>query len=216
MILQPGDPQWVRERIGKLTGSRMKDVLDFTKKGEPGADRKKYLMELVAERMTDAAVDHYVSDDMRFGLEWEAQAIEEYEALSGNIVLPAGWHRHPTIEHFGATPDGFVGDEGTIEVKCPRTTTFLNWKCDGKVPEQHIPQMIVECLVTRRAWCDFVAFDPRIQNPKARIFIRRFTPTPEQFAWIESEAVKFLKEVDDLFWKVVEGAPIGEPQAAAS
>jgi hypothetical protein len=219
MMLLPGSPQWVKERIGKLTASRMADVLSVSKakgkEGTPLKSRIDYAMELVAERMTDSAMNHFVSDDMKWGLEWEAAAIEEYEAVTGRIVEVAGWHSHPHIENFGGTPDGLVGREGTIQVKCPRSNTYVSWRLAGVVPEQHIPQMIVELLVTRREWCDFVAFDPRVQNPRGRLFIRRFTPTPEQRAWVESEAVRFLKEVDAMFTAVVE-APVESGATAAA
>jgi hypothetical protein len=105
---------------------------------------------------------------------------------------------HPSIEHLGASPDGLVGSDGLIEIKCPTTGTHLQTILDGVVPTQHYPQMILQAACTGREWVDFVSFDPRVDEPH-QLFVRRFYPTKEQIAEVESEAIQFLAEVDVMF-----------------
>ena len=205
MMVPPGTSEWIMSRKGCLTGSRMAAALSFRKDGKESAERAKLKIELLAERMTDIAVDHYVSPAMQWGLDWEPHAIEAYEAATGNIVQPAGYVPHPHIEYFGATPDGLINSDGVFEAKCPTTPTHLNWILAGVVPAEYKPQMIVECLVSRRRFADFVSFDPRMPAPR-RLFYRRYEPTPVEFAEIESAAVKFLAELDAMCTQVVEAA----------
>ena len=189
---------WLRERAGKLTASRMLDAMDYLKNGKPSARRTQLMRELLAERLTGDSVRHYVNDAMAWGLEKEADAIVAYESETGVIVSPAGYYDHPRIDNLGATPDGTVPG-GLVEIKCPTTPTFVEWTMDAVVPDEHRPQMIVQLACTGRAWCDFVAYDPRIRDARRRLFIRRYTPTPDEIAAVEAEAVKFLDELDAMF-----------------
>lgn len=190
---------WLNARAGKLTGSRMKDAMSFRKDGKPSAERTKYMHELLAERLTGDSVRHYVTDAMRWGLENEADAKAAYETFTGEIITPCRYYDHPSIDLFGATPDGLLSGDGLIETKCPQTQTFVEWVFAGVVPEEHKPQMIVQCACTGRSWVEFVAFDPRIKRPQHRLFIRRYTPTAEEIATVEAAAVQFLSELDELF-----------------
>lgn len=189
---------WLRARAGKLTASRMRDAMDFLKNGSPSAKRSQLMRELLAERLTGDSVRHYVTDAMTWGIEREAEAKAAYEAETGIIVAEAGFYDHPRIDNLGATPDGLLPG-GLIETKCPTTATFVEWRMAGVVPEEHKPQMIVQCVCTGRAWCDFVAFDPRIKNPAHRLFIRRYEPTAEEIAKVEAAAEQFLSELDAMF-----------------
>lgn len=201
---QPDTPQWYAARRGCLTASRMADVLAIKKDGKPTAERQRYLIELVAERMTGNAVTHYVTDAMQWGIDREPHAVAEYEAVSGNMAMGSGFYLHDRIEFFGATPDREVDSDGLIEVKCPTTSTYVGWLMADVVPEQHKPQMLAQLAVTGRKWCDFVAFDPRVMaGPK--LFVRRFQPAPEEIAAVEDAAVKFLAEVDAAFDAVTGG-----------
>src|SRR5438309_502686 len=112
---RPNTPEWVAARRGCLTASRMKDVLDVLKTGKPGAARQKYMMELVAERMTGSALDHYVTDAMQWGLDHEDEAVVAYEELSGSDCKVSGFYRHDMIEFFGASPDREIGNDGLLE-----------------------------------------------------------------------------------------------------
>jgi putative phage-type endonuclease len=176
----------------------MGDVMAVLKNGKPAEARTAYLRQLVAERMADAATEFYVSEPMRWGIEQEAPAAELYEVTTGDIVLPAPFVPHPEIENFGASPDRFVGSAGLIEVKCPTTVNYVAWRQSGEIPERYRWQMTAQLACTGRAWCDFVAYDPRVVYGSP-IWIKRFEPTAEEIAKCEAAARAFLEEVDALF-----------------
>lgn len=203
---------WLARRAGKLTASRMADAMDFLKGGRPSAKRTGYMKDLLAERIADANARHYVSPAMEHGILYESDALMAYEAATGNLVgdprlfAELGVFDHERIENFAASPDGMLDDGGLIETKCPTTSTFVDWKLAGVVPEEHKPQMIAQCACSGRKWVDFVAFDPRIREESRRLFIRRFVPTVEEIAAIETAAETFLTELENLFDQFVNAA----------
>jgi predicted phage-related endonuclease len=202
MILQT-DPGWLPERRGRLTASRMNDALAFLKNGKESEARRKYKVELVAERMVDVAVDRYVSPAMQRGLDLEPDARAAYEAHSGNLCGPAALVHHPRIEWFSATPDAFVDADGLAEFKVPQVTTYVEWIAGGIIPEQHIAQLTVQLACTGRQWVDFAAYCPEMPPPR-RLFVRRFAPTPAEIADCEAAASAFLAEVEAMFVAVTE------------
>ena len=189
---------WLAARCGLVTASRMNDVLDIRKDGKPGAGRKRYMAELVAERITGQVCDHPVTGPMLRGREQQPNACAAYEAATGNIVGPEMFVTHPTIEFAGATPDGTVDDDGLVEFKVPLTHNFVDW-----VPEQHVAQLTWQIACTRRTWVDFCAFSPEIHGP-AGLHIVRFQPTAEQIADIEATVREFLAQVEVAFRAVTE------------
>ena len=199
---------WLSARAGKLTASRMRDAMEFRKDGKPGAARVKLMHEILAERMTGDSVRHFVTDAMQWGMEREAEARAAYEAHAGDLVADAGFYDHPRIDLFGATPDGLLGRDGLIEIKCPQTATFVAWRMAGVIPEEHKPQMLAQLACTGRRWCEFVAFDPRVKNPAHRLFIRRLTPAVEEIAAIETAAEGFLAEVEALWEALTTGGSL--------
>lgn len=198
---EQGSGAWLRERIGHLTASRMAAAMSFRKDGKEGADRAALKIAILSERLADVATEHYVTPAMQWGLEQELFAKAAYEELSGNLIRPAGFIHHPAIEFFGASPDGLIDADGLIETKCPTTQTHVAWLFGGVVPSEHKPQMLAQLACTRRAWCDFVSFDPRLP-PKKQLFVRRFEPKPEEIAECEAAAIKFLQEVESMFEQV--------------
>ena len=190
-----GSSEFVRARIGHCTASRVKDVLGI---GGP-AKREKYLHDIVAERLIDAATDHYVSADMEWGLLTEPEAKHEYAKRTGLKLRDTEFTLHPKIEFFGATPDSLIGESGLAEFKCPRTANFIRWKLSDEIPKEHKPQMIAQLLCTGREWCDFVAYDPRIRKADARMFVLRFVPTDKEMLAVETAVKEFLAEVEQMF-----------------
>jgi hypothetical protein len=199
---------WMNQRCGKLTASRMAAAMTFLKqtkaeieKKEPpkeSAARRDLKVEILAERMTGDMVSKYVSREMQWGIDQEPYAKAAFEAKTGLIITDCGFIDHPRIDLCGASPDGFVSDGLLIEIKCPSTSTMINYILDGVVPEQYIPQMTLQSSVTGKdVW--FCAYDPRIKHESKQLFIRKFSPTPEQIQKVETEAVKFLAEVDQMF-----------------
>lgn len=190
-----GTNQWHAARRGCLTASRMADAIAVLKNGKPSEARRKLMFDLLAERMTGNAVDHFVTPAMQWGIDQQAAATAAYEAETGELVGPEVFVLHPSIDWFGATPDGLVGSDGLIEIKCPTTPKFLAWRIAGEVPEEHRPQMLAQLACTGRRWVDFAAFDPRVQKGP-QLFIRRFQPERAEIERIEAGARDFLAELD--------------------
>jgi exodeoxyribonuclease (lambda-induced) len=113
---------------------------------------------------------------------------------------------HPTIEHAGSTPDGFIGADGLVEFKVPMPVTYTRWRMAGEIPDEHVPQLLFQLACTRRQWVDFVAYCPEATDERLRLFIRRFEPKPEQIEEIEAKAVAFLVEVEAAFQHMTESA----------
>ena len=201
---EQGTSQWLRSRLGCLTASRMADAMSFTKKGDPTEARKKYQFELMAERMTDVMVERYVTPAMQHGIEYESVARNTYEIITGIMVQSCGFALHDEIEYCGASPDGLIGDDGLIEIKCPSTQNYIEWYLSGEIPEKHKPQMLLQLAVTKRKFVDFIAFDPRIPAHN-QIFIKRYEPTQEEITKVQAEAIRFLDEID-LMWELMHHA----------
>jgi predicted phage-related endonuclease len=197
-MIPQDSPSWVPARVGNLGASQIGMAIKRTKSGWSDS-RTTLAYQIVAERVTGIAASHFVTDAMQWGLDNEAAACELYEARSGNLTQKAGWFQHPTIEHFGATPDRLIDSDGLLEAKCPTTVKYIGWRRDGVVPEEHQPQMLAQLACTGRKYVDFVAFDPRIQDPKLQLFVRRFEPPREKIAEVEEQAREFLAYVETLF-----------------
>lgn len=189
-----GSAEWIAQRIGKVTASRVADVVAKTKSGY-SASRANYMAELVIERLTGRAADRFVSAEMAWGTEKEPEARERYEFMIGAPVAQTGFIDHPTILMAGASPDGRVGDDGLVEIKCPNSATHLETLLSGKVPARYYTQMTWQIACERRAWCDYVSFDPRFP-PGLNIFIKRHERDPRFVVELETEVRTFLAEVD--------------------
>jgi len=194
---QQGTGAWFNQRTGKITASRMASAMSYLKGGGDSAARKDLKIEILAERLTDSIVPKFVNSAMQWGIDHEAMAKEAFEAKTGLKVTDVGFIDHPMIENLGASPDGFVSDGRAIEIKCPTTSTHLKYLLGGVIPEEYKPQMSVQSACTGKAvW--FASFDPRMPKGK-QLFIRLYEPTTDEIKNVESEAVKFLDEVEQMF-----------------
>jgi putative phage-type endonuclease len=188
--------EWFSARLGKVTASRVADVLAKIKSGE-SASRKNYKMELVVQRLTGKAGESFTNAAMEWGTEQEPFARMAYEAHTSTFVKEEGFVDHPTIEGFGCSPDGIVG-EGLIEIKAPNTANHIETVLDNKAPSKYIPQMQCQMAVTGAKWCDFVSFDPRVPED-LQLFVVRVERDQEYIDSMEVEVKQFLSEVLDLF-----------------
>ena len=188
--------EWFAARLGKITASRVADVLAKIKSGE-SASRKNYKMELVVQRLTGKAGESFTNAAMEWGTEQEPFARMAYEAHTGTFVKEEGFVDHPTIEGFGCSPDGIVG-EGLIEIKAPNTANHIETVLENKAPSKYIPQMQCQMAVTGAKWCDFVSFDPRVPED-LQLFVVRVERDQEYIDSMEVEVKQFLSEVLDLF-----------------
>lgn len=187
---------WLSARVGRITASRMVDVMAKPKRGDKElACRRDYRMELVCERLTGKAAEHYVSRDMDWGSEQEPFARSAYEVLAETMVDEIGFVLHPTMDFAGASPDAMVGEDGMLEIKAPKTATHLEWRLAGVVPEEHEPQMMWGLACTGREWADFVSFDPRLPQG-LRFFVKRLMRDEVRIAEMETAVNQFHAEVE--------------------
>jgi len=192
--------EWFTARLGKVTASRVADLVGKTKTGY-SATRDNYMAQLVVERLTQTKAESYTNAAMQWGTDQEPFARAAYEAAQGVMVEEVGFVPHPTIEWAGASPDGLVGDDGLVEIKCPNTATMIETLLSQKVPGKYFIQMQFQLACTGRKWCDYVAFDPRMPA-KAQMFVRRVDRDDEYIAHLEEEIAKFLVEVESQVQKL--------------
>lgn len=198
--MEQGSLEWVKIRLGKATASRVADVMAKTKTGV-SASRANYLTELVVERLTNQKAESFTNEYMQWGTDTEPQARMAYEAFKSVLVDEVGFIDHPSIDNFGCSPDGLVGDDGLIEIKCMSSKNAVETLISGKAPSKYIPQMQTQMAVTGRQYCDFVSFDPRLPDD-LQLFIVRVERDDEYIAKLEEEVSAFLKEVDETVTKL--------------
>ena len=195
MIVQ-GSPEWFAQRLGKVTASRVADVIAKTKTGY-STSRENYMVELALERITGQQQESFTNSAMQWGTDTEPMARAAYEVLTGELVLETGMVRHPRIEMSGASPDGLVGTDGLLEIKCPNSTTHITTLRTKKPAGKYITQMQWQLACTDRAWCDFVSYDPRMPEG-LQLFTTRIQRDDKLIAELEGEVVQFLDEVAGL------------------
>jgi putative phage-type endonuclease len=190
---EQGSPEWFAARIGKVTASRIADVVAKTKTG-PSASRANYMAELLAERLTGVTAESFKSDAMKWGTENEPDARAAYEFYRNETVTEVGFVLHPNIDQSGASPDGFVGDDGLVEIKCPNTATHMDTLLGKMVPAKYVNQMQWQMACTGRQWCDFVSYDPRMPE-HLRMFVKRMPRDDKRIKELETEVAGFLLEI---------------------
>lgn len=198
--MEQGSTEWLQARCGLVTASRVADVVAKTKSGY-SASRATYMGELIAERLTGVPTQGYTNAAMQWGTEKEPLAREAYAAQTFDDVIQVGFVLHPRISMTGCSPDGLVGDEGLIEVKCPQSSTHIDTLLSGKVPAKYETQMLWQMACTERAWCDYVSWDPRLP-PEMQLFVKRLERDDARIAELEQEVTAFLAELDEKVGKL--------------
>jgi putative phage-type endonuclease len=207
MIEQRTD-EWFQQRLGKVTASRISDVIAKTKTGV-STSRQNYLVQLVSERITGKKGDSFVNQAMLDGIERESAARALYERTRGVSVTEVGFFDHPIIKNSGASPDGAVNAEeegkyaGLIEIKCPIETTHTNTLMSKSVPSKYIPQMQWQLACTGAKWVDFVSYNPNFPE-ELQLFVARVDRDDTYIGELEAEVVKFLDEVEQTIIKLKE------------
>lgn len=192
-----GSQEWLSARAGKVTASRIEDVIAKIKTGE-AADRRDYRTQLVAEILTGTPQESgFVNAEMQWGIDQEPLAGAAYQIANDVLIDKVGLVLHPDIDRAAASPDGLVGPDGMLEIKCPKTATHLNYLMDGVVPKGYQPQMLWQMACTGRAWCDFVSYDPRLPA-NMRLFVKRLPRDEARIAELEKEVNAFLDSVDKM------------------
>lgn len=195
-MIEQGSSEWHAVRCGKVTASRIADMLAKTKTGW-GASRANYRAQLIAERLTGSVAESFTSAAMQWGTDTEPDAASAYAFFQGVDPQPCGFFTHPAIAMSGASPDRLIGDDGLIEIKCPNTATHIATLISGNVPGAYHLQMQWQMACTGRQWCDFVSYDPRMPD-EMRLFVRRVERCPVTIADTEREVRVFLGEIDGM------------------
>jgi putative phage-type endonuclease len=188
-----GSAEWYAIRIGKVTASRVADVVAKTKTGW-GASRANYMAELIAERLTGEPAEKYTNAAMQWGTDKEPEARAAYEFRTDATVEEIGFVHHPRIENTGASPDGLIGIDGLVEIKCPNTNTHIETLLGGSVPSKYITQMQWQMACCDRRWCDFISFDPRMPE-SMRLFVQRVPRDGVLITSLETDVMSFLDEL---------------------
>jgi len=205
-MIEQRTEEWFQQRLGKVTASRISDVIAKTKTGV-STSRQNYLVQPVSERITGKKGDSFVNQVMLDGIEREGAARELYMRTKGASVTEVGFFDHPTIAMSGASPDGAVNSEeegkyvGLIEIKCPIETTHTNTLISKSVPSKYIPQMQWQLACTGAKWVDFISYNPNFPV-ELQLFVSRVDRDNDYIAELEDEVVKFLDEVDQIILKL--------------
>ena len=197
--VEQGTPEWFALRLGKVTASRLKDVIATTKTGY-STSRDKYMTQLLLERITNIVAESYTNDAMTWGTEQEPFARAKYEGLASTLVEQVAFVNHPTIPMSGASPDGLVMDDGLVELKCPMSHTHLE-SILGGIDDQYMPQVQWQMAVTERSYTDLCSYDPRFPE-HLQLVVKRINRDDDYIAKLEKEVIKFLAELDDKVNKV--------------
>jgi putative phage-type endonuclease len=186
--------EWFEKRRGKVTASRIGDLLATIRNGNWAASRRNYAAELVTERLTGRTAPGFQSEHMQYAIEHEPLARDAYMRKTGFDVKEVAFVDHPRILYSGASPDGLVFDEGLIEIKCLNTANQIELLLKGEVDEKYRLQMVWQMACTGRQWCDFVAYEPNLP-PEMQLFIKRFQRDDKEIHHLENEVEIFLNEV---------------------
>lgn len=186
--------EWYSARLGKVTASRVADVMARTKSG-PAASRDNYMMQLLCERLTGKKEESFTTAAMQRGVELEAVARSAYEVDAGVMVIETGFCVHAAVSGFGASPDGLVGTDGLVEIKCPNTKQHVEFLRTGKPEGKYVWQMMAQMACTDRAWCDFVSFDDRMPEELQFSRVRIYRDAEEEKAMMAAIR-QFLAELD--------------------
>jgi putative phage-type endonuclease len=192
-MIEQGSEAWFAMRLGCATASRIVDIMAKTKTG-PSASRVGYAAQLVAERLTGNVEPSFSNAAMAWGTATEPHARNAYSFRQDVDVAQVGFIPHPTIMHSGASPDGMIGDDGMLEIKCPNTATHVDTLLRGTVPAKYVVQMQWQLACTGRAYCDFASYDPRLPETM-RLFVRRVPRDAEHIATLEAGVAEFLAEI---------------------
>ena len=176
------------------------------------ASRDNYKAQLVAERLTGCVTPGFTNAAMIHGTETEPEARRAYEFFVDRDVQQVGFIPHPAIEMSGASPDGLVGDDGLLELKCPNTATHIETLLTGRIPDKYHKQMQFQMACTGREWCDFASYDPRMPE-RMRLFVKRIPRDEGEIAEIEREVSVFLSEIADTVARLEEACEAREMAA---
>jgi putative phage-type endonuclease len=194
MEIEQGSPEWFAARLGKATASNFNAIIARGAKEAFLAGRKNYRAQLVIERMTGKTPDRFSNDAMMWGRDTEALARLMYTLRTGRPVQQVGFIQHPEIM-AGASPDGYLPEDGRLEIKCPNTATHIETLKAKEMPPEYKAQVQGQLWITAGEWSDFMSFDPDMPE-RSQIFIQRIERDEPFIEMLRNEVGEFLLEVD--------------------
>mgnify|MGYP003685360271 FL=1 len=194
MEAKQGSEEWINERLGKITASVIHKIWN-----DKSTKTKGILANSLAfERLTGKRVKSLVTDAMKRGLAIEPDAREAYEHHTKNKVHLSGFISHPNIQNAGASPDGLIGSEGLIEIKCLNVKNHNAIVSSKKIPKNYYYQIQFQLACCERNWADFVAYNP---DAESSLFIQRVSPNEKVIEALHSKVKLFLLTVNDIYFK---------------
>jgi putative phage-type endonuclease len=187
-----GTEEWLKKRLGKITGSTIHKIMSLK---ENSSTRAKLLQDLTLERISGSPTKNIVTGPMARGLELESEARNAYELKNQKVIL-TGFINHPTIKEAGASPDGLVGEDGLIEIKCLNIKNHNEIVNKQNLPKQYNLQIQFQLACTNRAWCDFVAYHPESDHS---LYVKRVLPEYDLIKEIHEKAIIFVSEVEEKY-----------------
>ena len=209
--LPQGSAEWLQARAGRVTASRIADVLSRSRdKKSEGSMRRNYKAQVACEILTGRpmADTGFKSKAMEAGVEREPDAATAYEVSSGEFVDTVGLVLHPDTPRAAASPDRLVGTEGLLQIKCPYPATHIDTLLGEPIANEYLLQMQWEMVCTGRKWCDFASFNPDFPSAK-QLHVQRIARDEKRILEITAEVTQFNREVDELVQKLG-GAPASE------
>jgi len=193
--MQQGSEEWKQARCGRVTASRVHDIVAVTRSGGYTSGRKNYLADLVIERLTGQPAPSYQSAAMEYGIATEPEARFAYALAQGVEIEEVGFVPHPTIDMAGCSPDGLVSKDGLVEIKCPNTATMIEVLLGAPVNLAYASQCHFQMACTGRQWCDLVTYDNRLPDGM-RMHIQRIARDDKIIAKLDTEVEQFLVDLD--------------------
>ncbi|AQX22677.1 MULTISPECIES: lambda exonuclease family protein [unclassified Bartonella] len=196
--------EWFQARLGKVTASNVYNILSRTARNLPTSKYEEYKIKLMTECLVGEISHSYTTSAMQRGIEHEGDALKEYSFVYDREVTPCGFIPHPTIEMAGASPDGLIGENGLIEIKCPQSVNHLRFWMTEKIKPEYLAQMQFQMACTERQWCDFVSYDPGFSGQSAhlRLKVQRIHRNDEQIESINQAVETFLEEIEQDIKKI--------------
>ena len=197
MDIQQGSDEWFVQKLGKISGSKISQLLTEGKGGKESLTRKKYKNELIRERITHKRIESFKTPLMKRGIELEPLARVLYEVRNNLMVDQVSFIDHPTIPMCGCSPDGLVGADGLLEIKCPSPENHLGHILEDGIDliNTYYDQVQWQLCVTQRAWCDLVSFDPEMPD-HLQLFTKRIYRDADWIAKAEAAVIAVNAEIE--------------------
>ena len=198
--MEQGSDEWLAIRLGKVTASKMSDVLSKGRGTAPSKLSETYMMELLAEKLTGESKPFFENDAMRWGNETEPQAGFMYTLKTGNKIEHVAFIERD--EFTGVSPDGLIGEDGMIEIKCPTTTTQIKRALTDNYSKDYYAQIQMQLWVAERKWCDFLSFDPRL-DCDAGYLLQRVERDEEFIENMKEKTAAFIDKMNGLYQRLI-------------